>query len=354
MSRSARELDAAALEACSLRYRINTVDVYDRLRQFEILSHFDGEQLDLLASCTSRVRYGAGSMVIKEGENSRDIYLVDSGEIQIQRTTPYGSYELAKLGDGSVFGETSFIDRHARSGDALIIKDAVLFPISAAALSSIMETNQRFTLALYWALWKSLSVKLRRTNEVLANFFAQGGAKNLEGKQAEKKSGEFKVDLGAKKELFREQTLSPMEINFLATLSKEKKLGPGEYIFREGEEGDRLYVVLEGRVMISKEIVGSGEEALAFLERGDYFGEMALIDKQPRSADAKAADNGAVVLMISSEVLEGILDIQKVSSLRLLMLLCGLIAKRLREIDDKLVSWYIFSAGSGDSLGVPE
>lgn len=116
-------------------------------------------------------------------------------------------------------------------------------------------------------------------------------------------------------------------------MSKEKKLASNEHIFRAGEKGDHLYVVLEGRVMISKEIVGAGEEALAFLERCDYFGEMALIDQQPRSADAKAHSEGAVVLAISSEVLEGILDIQKVSSLRLLSLLCRLVAKRLRKID---------------------
>ena len=64
-----------------------------------------------------------------------------------------------------------------------------------------------------------------------------------------------------------------------------------------------MYVVLEGRVMISKYIPGAGEEALAFLERGDYFGEMALIDNQPRSADAKAHDGGAVVLAIPRDVL---------------------------------------------------
>ena len=114
-----------------------------------------------------------------------------------------------------------------------------------------------------------------------------------------------------------------------------------------------MYVVLEGKIMISKEITGAGEEALAFLERGDYFGEMALIDREPRSAQAKAHDDGAVVLGISREVLEGILDIQKVSSLRLLRLLCQMIAKRLREVDEKLIGWFIFSAGSGSSLEIP-
>jgi len=52
-------------------------------------------------------------------------------------------------------------------------------------------------------------------------------------------------------------------------------------------------------------------------------------------------------------VLEGILDIHKVSSIRLLELLCRLIAKRLREIDDKLVGWFIFAGGTGQSLEAP-
>ena len=88
--------------------------------------------------------------------------------------------------------------------------------------------------------------------------------------------------------------------------------------------------------------------------RGAFFGEMALIDQKPRSADARAHDDGAVVLAIPSAVLKNILDPRKVSSIRLLKLLCDLVAKRLREIDDKLASWFIFSGGSGTSLGVPE
>ncbi|MGD2115412.1 MAG: cyclic nucleotide-binding domain-containing protein, partial [Acidobacteriota bacterium] len=113
----------------------------------------------------------------------------------------------------------------------------------------------------------------------------------------------------------------------------------------EGDAGATMYVVLEGQIMISKNIPGAGDEALAFLERGDYFGEMALIDNKPRSADARAHDRGAVVLAIPGDVLSGILDIQKVSSLRLLKILCTLVAKRLRELDDKLVGWFILAGG---------
>jgi CRP-like cAMP-binding protein len=327
------------------------VDTYDRMRQFEVLSHFTDRQIDQLAGCTSRVHYADRAAILKEGDDSRDVYLIDVGDIEIRRNTPYGSYTLAELKAGDVFGEAAFIDENARSGDVVAGSEVVVFPISIRTLTPLMEADHKFTLAIYWALWKSLSRKLRNTNEALAHFFSKERAPANQREPRAEPADAIHVGVGAKKELFREQEgLSPLEINFLATLSKEMKFGPDEFIFREGEEGDHLYIVLAGRVMISKEIVGAGEEALAFLERGDYFGEMALIDHQPRSADAKAHSEGAVVLAISSEVLEGILDIQKVSSLRLLRILCSLISKRLREIDDKLVGWYIFNAGAGESL----
>ena len=144
-------------------------------------------------------------------------------------------------------------------------------------------------------------------------------------------TSEYKIDIEDKRAVFREQRLSNMEINFLASLSKAKQLAPKEILFREGEPGDYMYLVVEGRIMISKNIPGAGEEALAFLERGEILGEMALIDDAPRSADAKADKDGAIVLSVRKEVLEKLLNIEKVSSARLLSTLCFLVARRLRD-----------------------
>lgn len=329
------------------------MDIFDRLRQFEILTHLSDAQIHQLAGCTSRVEYEAGQQILSEGDETHDAYLVDVGEIEIRRNTPYGLYNLARLSCGQLFGEASFIDRNARSGDAIAIGDAVLFPIHPRAIEKVGQTDPKFQLAIYWTFWKSLSRKLRQTNDRLAQFFQSADEPPSDSSTDPIQGSKVHVGINDKRELFREHKLSAMEINFLATLSKAEQLGPGEVIFREGQEGDRMFVVLEGRVMISKQIAGAGEEALAFLERGDFFGEMALIDRQPRSADARADKSGAVLLTIPREVLEGILDIQKVSSLRLLQLLSKLVAKRLREVDDKLVGWFIFSAGSGSSLGTP-
>jgi CRP/FNR family cyclic AMP-dependent transcriptional regulator len=157
-------------------------------------------------------------------------------------------------------------------------------------------------------------------------------------------------DMANRLGLFREQKLSEMEINFLASLSREERYEAGQTIFREGAAGDRMFIVAEGMVMISKTIPGIGEEALAFLERGDYFGEMALIEDRPRSADARAhPDTGATVLALPREVAGGLLNIEKLSSIRLLKILCWLAAKRVRELHEKLTGWFQLAGGNLDS-----
>ena len=330
------------------------MNIAERIRDFELFAHFTEEQLEKLQKCTSLVRYPKEVSILKEGDATTDAYLVEGGKVRIQRDTPYGIYVLADLEPGQLFGETSFIDQSPRSGDALVVEDATILPLNAIALDALMESDQRFHLALYWTFWKSLSIKLRQTNEVLANFFSEGGTASPVTADPKANAADIHVGLGTKQDLFREQKLSNLEINCLATLAKEKRLQSGDLLFGEGDEGNSLYVVLEGRVRISKNIPGAGEEALAIMERGDYFGEMSLIDGKPRSADARVHDDGAVVLEIPSAVLSNILDPKKVSSLRLLKILCLLVAKRLREIDDKLVSWFIFSGGSGTSMEFPE
>lgn len=323
------------------------------LRQWDLFSHFSNEQLSQLAACTALVQHPAGASILQEGETTRGAYLIRSGSIRIQRKTPYGLFFLASLGTGDLFGETSFVDHGPRTGSAVTTAATELLAFDPEALEAQMERDQGFQLALYWTFWKSLSGKLRQTNANLSQFFAEtGGPPPGDPITHAQPGGDFRVDLSIKRKLFQEQKLSGLEINFLSTLSKEKQFAPNQIIFREGETAYEMYIVLEGRVMISKYIPGAGEEALAFLERGDYFGEMALIDNEPRSADAKAHEDGAVVLAIPRDVLEGILDIHKVSSLRLLSILCHLVAGRLREIDDKIITWFILAGGGGISWPV--
>jgi len=322
------------------------------LERHEQFAHFGAARLAALADSVEMRQVESGSLIVHQGEEGRDAFLLERGGIRIQRATPYGQFALRVLGRGDLFGEPSFIDGAARSSDAYSTSRCELLAFRADSLLPRLEADPLLATALYWAFWRSLSAKLRRTNEKIGRFLADSASPPAEPpSEARPSTGEFHIDLRIKRDLFTEQRLSPLEINLLASLSREKRFRPGARIFREGDPGDAMYIVLEGRVRISKQIPGVGEEALGILERGDYFGEMALIDHQPRSADARAHDpDGAVVLAIPKDVVDNLLDIRKVSAVGLLALLCKLAAKRLRDVDEKLVTWYILAGGNAPEI----
>jgi CRP-like cAMP-binding protein len=64
-------------------------------------------------------------------------------------------------------------------------------------------------------------------------------------------------------------------------------VNPGDILFREGDEGDKMYIIQRGNIRISKIIEGTDHE-LAILGKGDFFGEMAIVTNESRSATATA------------------------------------------------------------------
>ncbi len=319
------------------------MELADRLQPFEALAHFTDPLRDQLAACAWRQTFDDGAYVFRQGDPSREPFALLSGSIELFVEGPHSPFVLSVLGPGQIFGEANYIDQLGRSGDAVARESCELLLFDADRLAAMAENDAAFELALLWAFWHSLSHKLRRANAHLDNFFADrpGGRPPLDVPAVPQPTE--RLDLAARRSVFVEQRLSPMEIHFLASLSREERFGEGEVIFREGDHGEKMYVVLEGKVMISKSVPGAGEEALAFVERGEYFGEMALIDKDTRSASAKAHDGGAVVLSIASEVVEGLLNIDSVASTRLLTILCALGASRLRAIDQKIIGWHMLA-----------
>jgi CRP-like cAMP-binding protein len=315
-----------------------------RLRDSDLVSHFAPLDLNSLLAATSPSKAAKGSAL---NVKTLRTCFVEQGCVVLRRDTPYGPYLLRRVEAGDLLGEGHLLLQPPNVGEIVAETDLELLAFDGTALSALGEASQRFQLCLLWTLWKSLSTKLRIANGRLAEFFSADSERSAEVRpsRAEPEAG-FHVDLQAKRGLFAEQRLSSLEINFLTTLSKEERYEPGQALFHEGEPAETMYVVLDGKVRISKHIPGAGEEALSFLERGAFFGEMALIERKPRSATAVAHGGDAIVLAIPREVLRGLLDINKVSSTRLLRLLCEMLARRLNELDDKLVGWHILSAGS--------
>lgn len=94
--------------------------------------------------------------------------------------------------------------------------------------------------------------------------------------------------------LFRE--LQPKQIKSLAKWARERNFQPGQTIVREGQLGVGLYTIQSGRVSITAKS-GSGERELRTMGPGESFGELALLDDQPRSATVSAVEPTTVLVL---------------------------------------------------------
>jgi signal transduction histidine kinase len=108
----------------------------------------------------------------------------------------------------------------------------------------------------------------------------------------------------------------------------------GEIIFREGDAGDCMFLVGEGRVKVSKAGRGNQQETLGFIEPESFFGEMSLLDREPRSAQAAAVEP-TVLGRVDEAAFQSILH-SAPSSLHLNFLRC--VTARLRHVNTHFIT----------------
>lgn len=124
-------------------------------------------------------------------------------------------------------------------------------------------------------------------------------------------------------------------LRLIASIAREESYRGGEVIFKEASTGGELYLILEGKVRISRDVSGMGEEALAVLSPGDAFGEMSLIDDFPRSADARVHER-CRLLVLEKDAMEDLLFLQKDLAYEILWNFVKILSSRLRETNDKM------------------
>jgi CRP-like cAMP-binding protein len=74
----------------------------------------------------------------------------------------------------------------------------------------------------------------------------------------------------------------------------------GTVLFNEGDEGEEMYIIRSGQVAIKKR-VPHGEKVVAVLEKGDFFGEMAMLERIPRTAGAEMMEDGDLIILGSRD-----------------------------------------------------
>ncbi len=307
---------------------------YSDLRAFRLFQHFGDAQLAQLAAHGREQTVPRGHVVYDEGSGGEDFFVVLAGTIEGHRNTPAGRQPVTRIRVGQLFGEVSYLDGRPRDLATVATERSAVLTLPGPGVRRTAAADPELGAALARTFWHSLAAKIRQANQFMGELLPPSDAEPV--RPAARPGSTVDLRPGAKLELFAESGLSAAELRLLATTLRAESFPPGANLFLEGEPGDSMYIVAGGEVAISRRIPGRGESLLANLGRGGVFGEMALVDDQLRSADARSGPDGCTVLVFSQRDLDEVLQRPSEAAAQFLSLVCGVLCNRLRTLIEQL------------------
>lgn len=142
------------------------------------------------------------------------------------------------------------------------------------------------------------------------------------------------VKLLKKLEIFKD--LNSFEVAKVGKLLKAFDSKKGDRIVNMGESGDSLFIVKSGEAIVTRDDGQGKEETLAVLGEGDHFGEIALIDMQPRSADVSAMED-SIFLEIKRKDLEDLFSHDSSLAAKVYHSFALTLCRRLRDANENVI-----------------
>lgn len=130
-------------------------------------------------------------------------------------------------------------------------------------------------------------------------------------------------------------TLADAEIEAIAAIAEMQDVAAGKDLFREGDAGDGLYLVLEGEIDVVKR-GPHGDRSLARLGAGAILGEISLLTNEVRSATGRALV-GSRVLRLPAQRFRALLDAAAPATLKIVAAIAEVLAHRLVEMNNKVI-----------------
>jgi ferredoxin-NADP reductase/CRP-like cAMP-binding protein len=221
------------------------------LREINLFRSLDDHGLNSLAKKVGILNLESGEILLKENEIANSMFLVLDGAIEIYSHSEKGNeVSLAVLKKGQHFGEQALISgaRGERNANARTIKKSILVKISKESFNQVLEEDPD-----------------------IHNYINKIGKEQLRQK------------LEATSSAFRSLSIPEAFSQWI----DEKNYLDGEQVFREGEIGDNFYLIVSGKAVAIKNENGK-EKILTKYGQGSFFGELALIRNEARSATVKA------------------------------------------------------------------
>jgi CRP/FNR family transcriptional regulator, cyclic AMP receptor protein len=128
---------------------------------------------------------------------------------------------------------------------------------------------------------------------------------------------------------------------------RARSLKKGQVLFRDGDPGEEMYLVRSGTMVVSKPVTGTVEQVLGRAGPGDFFGEMSLFDRAPRSATLQA-ETDAALLVLDRENLQRLVETSPAAAAEFFHALVHVFIARLRASTDlvaEVTRWGLEATG---------
>ncbi len=299
------------------------------------------------------VNYKPGSYALIEGKRDSDkFYIIMRGKLRAHKSSPVvGEEDTQNLGPGDFFGVESAMARQGRIETVIAMTECSLLEISAGSFGSLIQKSAPIAMKII----RSFSMKLRDFDNTITRISFRNAVEEnpthlfrlgefwLQGNRMDHATyayqryiqcvpnGEHinaaKLRLQGMQKSFNASPL--VNSNLIRTHASDK------LVFCENEPGYELYVIREGRIKITKMVDGQ-EVMLAFLQPGDIFGEMALLDNKPRTATAVTASNVGL-LAVNKVNFENMVKAQPQLATKLITLLSERLWTAYRQLANLMI-----------------
>ncbi|AKV00735.1 cAMP-binding protein [Labilithrix luteola] len=255
----------------------------DILRRVRVFADLGDAECDAVLGVLRARRGAPGDVLFREGDPGHCLMIVLDGQL-VASVASGGSEEVvARLGPGEVVGEMAFVDAEPRSATVSAPSGATILEFSRAAMASLQQGAPRVAAAIQRNVLADVARRLRDAGEKLAD--GGGGPSSMRGAGPESRRAGRGLTVEQLRRVPALAEYGSEDLELLAYIATLRSFAPRDVLMQEGSEGDACWLLLGGAVDVTRAGVST---VLATLGPGALVGQLALLDRAPRSATVTA------------------------------------------------------------------
>jgi cAMP-dependent protein kinase regulator len=315
----------------------------DILRRLEPFAKLGDVDCDAVLAVIKARRGNAGDVLFHQGDPATSMLMIVEGELGVRVRSEGGDAEVARFGAGQVVGEMGVFDpgsESARSATIVARAPTLVLDFSREALSLLRRDAPFAAAAIHRAVLTDVTRRLREVNAKIDRVLDGGrrgavGRPSLPGSIAQRAQGP-QLTAAQLRALPALREYGDADLELLSRASALRKFAPKEVLFEEGSIGSSCFLLLDGDVDVVRDHHGK-LRVLSTLKAGALVGQLALVDRAPRSASV-VANVQTHALELGRDVFDKLMQAQSALALRFQEQVAIAGIRQLRSATSRLVA----------------